>query len=112
MPRSAYNLWMKQTGPALLSMHGASFKNVGERSRYLAIEWKKVSSEEKTRCGPSIQGLGFLGLHGLMIKCVEGVQKTCIISASLPHLPVLWSLARVGLLLSVHMQSICFRNKL
>lgn len=107
MPRTAYNLWMKQTGPALLSMHGANFKNVGERARYLATEWKKVSSEEKTRSGPQHSGSGFLGLHEL-INRVEGVQEICIISASLSHLPVLWSFTYVSLLLSVHMQNICF----
>lgn len=49
MPRSAYQLWMKQTGPEILKKLGGTFANVGERSKLLSVEWKKVSEEERSR---------------------------------------------------------------
>ena len=49
MPRSAYQLWMKQSGPEILKKLGGTFTNVGERSKLLSVEWKKVSEEERTR---------------------------------------------------------------
>lgn len=50
MPRSAYQLWMKQSGPEILKQLGGTFDNVGQRAKLLSAEWKKVSEEEKTRC--------------------------------------------------------------
>ena len=50
LPRSAYQLWMKQAGPDILSRLGGTFDNVGQRSTALSAEWKKVSEEEKARC--------------------------------------------------------------
>ncbi len=49
MPRSAYQLWMKQSGPEILKKLGGTFTNVGERSKLLSVEWKKVSEEERSR---------------------------------------------------------------
>ena len=49
MPRSAYQLWMKQSGPALLKELGGTYSNVGQRAKALSAEWKKVSEEERAR---------------------------------------------------------------
>ena len=49
LPRSAYQLWMKQSGPAILKEIGGTFSNVGQRSKVLSAEWKKVSEEERSR---------------------------------------------------------------
>lgn len=49
LPLSAYQLWMKQAGPDILSKLGGSFDNVGQRAKALSAEWKKVSEEERAR---------------------------------------------------------------
>lgn len=49
LPRSAYQLWMKQAGSDILSKLGGTFDNVGQRAKALSAEWKKVSEEEKAR---------------------------------------------------------------
>ena len=57
LPRSAYQLWMKQAGPDILSKLGGSFDNVGQRAKALSAEWKKVSEEEKARCAMCMSSL-------------------------------------------------------
>ena len=59
LPRSAYQLWMKQAGSDILSKLGGTFDNVGQRAKALSAEWKKVSEEEKARCAY---------LHGLCAR--------------------------------------------
>ncbi len=49
LPRSTYQLWLKQSGPAILKEIGGTYSNVGQRSKVLAAEWKKVSEEEHSR---------------------------------------------------------------
>ncbi len=49
LPRSAYQLWLKQSGPAILKEIGGTYSNVGQRSKVLSAEWKKVSEEERSR---------------------------------------------------------------
>lgn len=53
LPRSAYQLWMKQSGPAILKEVGGTFSNVGQRAKVLSAEWKKVSEEERSRSAVS-----------------------------------------------------------
>ena len=46
-PRSAYSMFQKESGPQILAKHkGVS---IGDRSKILAAEWKKVSEAEKAR---------------------------------------------------------------
>ena len=47
-PRTAYALFQKEQGSQILAKHKAG--SIGERSKILAAEWKKVSEEEKARC--------------------------------------------------------------
>ena len=53
LPRSAYQLWMKQSGSAILKEVGGTYSNVGQRAKALSAEWKKVSAEERSRSAAS-----------------------------------------------------------
>ena len=46
-PRTAYALFQKEQASQILAKHNAG--SIGERSKILAAEWKKVSAEEKAR---------------------------------------------------------------
>lgn len=46
-PRSAYALFRSEMGPQILANHQGL--GIGEGSKIVAAEWKKVSQEEKDR---------------------------------------------------------------
>lgn len=46
-PRSAYALFRSETGPQILANHQGL--SLGEGSKIVAAEWKKVSQEEKDK---------------------------------------------------------------
>lgn len=49
LPRSTYQLFMRQSASEILAKH-PEVNTLGDRSKLLAAEWKKVSSEDKARC--------------------------------------------------------------
>ena len=48
VPRSTYNIFVKESGPGLLA--GRHTSSIGERGRILSEAWKQTSADERARC--------------------------------------------------------------
>ena len=48
LPRSTYQLFVRQSASEILAKH-PEVNTIGDRSKLMAAEWKKVSAEEKAR---------------------------------------------------------------
>ncbi|BDA48615.1 hypothetical protein COCOBI_12-2960 [Coccomyxa sp. Obi] len=54
LPRSTYQLFMRQCASEILAKH-PEVSTIGDRSKLLAAEWKKVSPEEKARLAAEME---------------------------------------------------------
>ncbi|CAL8463518.1 g3052 [Coccomyxa elongata] len=54
LPRSTYQLFMRQSASEILAKH-PEVNTIGDRSKLLAAEWKKVSSEDKARLAAEME---------------------------------------------------------